>query len=133
MDSPNFVEMVMLFEEVFGTNIPDDTETLSNPRAMVDWLEPLLSNWGPGKQAAALLRKLAKAQQRPELAEGLDRAWRREQIAAVIREIFRHSSPDDSSGSTDPHSSVRAPLKPKPHLRSGGAIADSEPERPEGF
>jgi hypothetical protein len=36
-----------------------------------------------------LLRKLAKGRNNPELAEGLEGTWRREQIAAIIREIFR--------------------------------------------
>ena len=128
METPNqwmaFIEMTTDFEEIFRVGIPDDIETLGSPRAITDWLEPRLSNWGPGKQAAALLRKLAKDQQRPELAEGLDQAWRREQIDAVIRNIFQEPSPDDSSGPSGPHSPVRAPLKPKPHLRSGAATAD---------
>jgi hypothetical protein len=124
----NFIEMMTDFEEIFRVDIPDDIETLDSPCAMREWLEPRLANWGPGKQAAAVLRKLAKDQQRPELADGLDRAWRREQIDAVIRDIFRELSPDDSSGPSDPHSPVRAPLKPKPHLRSGGAAADLERE-----
>jgi len=79
----------MLIEEVFGADIlDDDGEHFGSPREMVDWLEPRLSIQRPSKQAAALLRKLAKAQRRPELAEDLDGTWRPEQIAAVIREIF---------------------------------------------
>jgi hypothetical protein len=53
------------------------------------WLERHLSNQRPNKEAAALLRKLAKAHNNPELAEGLEGTWRREQIAAIVREIFR--------------------------------------------
>jgi transposase-like protein len=56
---------------------------------MVEWLEVHLSNQRPNKQAAALLKKLAKDQDNPELAEGLEGTWRREQIAAIVREIFR--------------------------------------------
>jgi hypothetical protein len=90
MDSLDLVEAVMLVEEVFGTEIPDnDAENFGSPRDMVDWLELHLSNQRPNKQAAALLRKLAKAHDNPQLAEGLEGPWRREQIAAVIREIFR--------------------------------------------
>jgi hypothetical protein len=55
----------------------------------VDWLELHLSNQRPNQAAAVLLRKLAKAQKNPELAEGLEGTWRREQIAAIVREIFR--------------------------------------------
>jgi hypothetical protein len=36
-----------------------------------------------------LLRKLAKAHSDPEWAEGLEGTWRREEISAMVREIFR--------------------------------------------
>jgi hypothetical protein len=89
MDSLDLVEAVMLIEEVFGTEIPEgDAETFSSPREMVDWLEFHLSNQRPSTGAAALLRKLAKAHNNPELAEGLEGTWRREQIAAIVREMF---------------------------------------------
>jgi Phosphopantetheine attachment site len=90
MDSLDLVEAVMLIEEVFGTEIPDnDAENFGSPKEMVDWLELRLSNQRPNKGAAALLRKLAKDHNEPELAEGLEGTWRREQIAAIVREIFR--------------------------------------------
>jgi hypothetical protein len=89
MDSFDLVEAVMLIEEIFGTDIPDsDAENFGSPQEMVDWLELHLSNRRPNKEAAALLRKLAKAHNNPELAEGLEGTWRREQIAAIVREIF---------------------------------------------
>jgi Phosphopantetheine attachment site len=87
MDSLDLVEAVMLIEEVFGTEIPD-AETFGSPREMVDWLELHLSNQRPNKAAGALLRKLAKDHKNPELAEGLEGTWRREQIAAIVREMF---------------------------------------------
>jgi hypothetical protein len=90
MDNLDLVEAVMLIEEVFGTEVPDnDAKNFSGPREMVDWLEPHLSNQRPNKASTVLLRKLAKAQKNPELAEGLEGTWRREQIAAIVREIFR--------------------------------------------
>jgi hypothetical protein len=90
MDSLDDVETVMLVEEIFGTDVPnDDAEQFGSPQEIVDWLEINLSNRRPNKQAVPLLRKLAKTQQRPELAEGSDWTWRREHIAAIIREIFR--------------------------------------------
>jgi len=90
MDSLDLVEAVMLVEEIFGTDVPDGgAENFGSPREMVDWLEPHLSNRRPNKEAAALLRKFAKAHNDPGLAEGLDGTWRREQIAAIVREIFR--------------------------------------------
>ena len=89
-DSLEVVEMVMAFEEVFGTEIPnDDFEHSGSPSEIVDRLERRLSNQRPNKEAKALLRKLAKEQQRPELAEGLEGTWRRDQIAAIIREMLR--------------------------------------------
>jgi hypothetical protein len=90
MDSLDLVEAVMIIEEVLGAEIPDnDGENFGSPREMVDWLELHLSNQRPTKEAAALLRKLAKDHNHPELAEGLEGTWRREQIAAIVRELFR--------------------------------------------
>ena len=90
MNSLELVEAIMLIEELFGTEIPnDDVEEFASPREIVDWLEAHLSNQRPSKQAAALLRKLAKVHNNPELAEHLDGTWRREQIAAIVREVFR--------------------------------------------
>jgi hypothetical protein len=90
VDSLDLVEAVMVIEEVLGTEIPDyDAENFGSPREMVDWLELHLSNQRPNKEACALLRKLAKAHNNPELAEGLEGTWRREQIAAIVRELFR--------------------------------------------
>lgn len=90
MDSLDIVEAVMLIEEVLGTEIPDGvTENFGSPREIVDWLESRLSNRRPNKQAANLLRKLAKTHNNPELSEGLEGTWRREQIAAIVREVFR--------------------------------------------
>jgi hypothetical protein len=90
MDSLDTVEFVMMIEEVFGTDIPDsDAESFCSPREIVDKLEQRFSNSRPNEAAKALLKKLAKDQARPELAEGLDGTWRREQIAAIVREFFR--------------------------------------------
>ena len=90
MDSLDFVEAVMVLEEILGVEIhADDTDQCGSPREMVDLLEHHLANQRPTKKAADLLRALAKSQNSPELAQGLDGVWRREQIAAVIRELFR--------------------------------------------
>jgi acyl carrier protein len=90
MDSLDIVEAVMVIEEIFGTDIPDrDAERLGTAEEIVDWLESQLSNQRPNEQANARLRKLSKAKNSPELAEGLEGTWRREQIAAVVRDIFR--------------------------------------------
>jgi hypothetical protein len=90
MNSLDVVEAVILFEEIFGSELPyNETGHLGNPDDMINWLEAFLSNRRPNRQAVALLRRLAKAHNSPELAEGLDGTWRREQIAAILREIFR--------------------------------------------
>jgi hypothetical protein len=91
MNSLDTVEAVMALEEAFGVELPiDESSDFSNPQRMVDWLELHLLYQRPSKEAAALLRKLAKQHNRPQLAEGLEGTWRREQIDAIVREIFRY-------------------------------------------
>lgn len=90
MDSLDLVKAVILIEEIFGADITNgDAENFGSLCEIVDWLELHLSNRQPNKEAAAFLRKLAKAHNNPELAEGLESKWRREQIAAIVHEIFR--------------------------------------------
>jgi len=90
MNSLDTVEAVMAFEEAFGIELPvHKSKDFGNPPEMVEWLDLHLSNQRPNKEAAALLRKLAKAHNKPELAQGLEGTWRREQIEAIVREIFR--------------------------------------------
>jgi acyl carrier protein len=92
MDSLDTVEMVMAFEEVFEVDMPNAdsaAEGFDNSREIVHWLEARLSNQRPNKAARTLLRKLAEDQLWPELSEALDENWRREQIEALVREIFR--------------------------------------------
>jgi hypothetical protein len=90
MNSLDTVEAVMAFEEAFDVELPvHESGDFGSPQEIVDWLELHLSNQRPNKQAAALLRKLAKDQNNPALAERLEGTWRREQIAAIVREIFR--------------------------------------------
>jgi hypothetical protein len=89
MDSLDFVEAVILIEQIFGGEIPSrDAESFGSSREIVDWLEPRLVNRRPNKEAAVLLRRLAQKYNNPELAEGLNGTWRREQIAAIVRDIF---------------------------------------------
>ena len=90
MHSLDLVELVMAFEEVFDVEIPDNDIADSDSLAeLVDRFERALFNQRPNKAAKALLRKLAKEKQQPELAEGLEGTWRREQVAAIISEILR--------------------------------------------
>jgi len=88
-DSLDVVVAVMALEEVLGVEIPGSVpDGFGGPLEITDWLERHLSNQRPNKAAAELLRRLAKDRGDPELAAGLDKTWRREQIAAVVREIF---------------------------------------------
>lgn len=90
MDSLDLVEIVMVIEEVFGADIPTiDAEKFDSSRGIVDWLDLHLSDKHPNKQAAAVLRGLAKKLNWPKLAQGLEKPWRRDQIAAIIRELLR--------------------------------------------
>jgi hypothetical protein len=85
------LEKIELAEEVFGTDFPVDlTEglTVNNPHEVVDYFVLHLKGWGPNPVAADFLKQLATKRNRPALAQGLHDSWRREQIAAVIQEIF---------------------------------------------
>ena len=88
MDSPDFSEAIILAEEIFGTDFPDNAANFASSRDIVDWFEIRLLGWGPNTEAAALLKELAQSHNNPKLAEGLHGTWRREQIEAVVREIF---------------------------------------------
>ena len=88
MDSLDTVEMVMAIEEVLDIEVPGDPR-FESAREIVDRLEAVLSNRRPNKEAAALLKKIARERQQPELAEGLEGTWSREQIVAIVREWFR--------------------------------------------
>ena len=89
MGSLDTVELVIAIEEAFGLEILGEIGVFNSQTELVDQLEPVFLNRRPNKAAAALLRRIAKARQQPELADGLDGTWRREQIAAVVREIFQ--------------------------------------------
>jgi Phosphopantetheine attachment site len=122
MDSLDSVEAVMALEEVLEIEIPDSAaERFASPSEVVNYLERCLSGQRPGKQAAALIEGLVNSQNNPQLAEGLDGQWRREQISAVVRELFQSQGWGDWLDSSDPDAPVRAPLNPQPHPRSGAA------------
>ena len=88
-DNSALADLLIFVEKIFATHIPDDdAKHLGGPGGAEHWLELHLSNQRPNWHATTLLRKLAEAQQRTELAEGLDETWRREQIGAIIGDIF---------------------------------------------
>ncbi len=88
MDSPDIYEALTLVEIIFGTGLPENDENFASSGNLADWLEIRLLGWGPNAEAAALLKELARSLDNPKLAEGLHGTWRREQIAAVVHEIF---------------------------------------------
>ena len=94
----NEVEKVELAEDLFGTNVPLDM-AFDNPREIVDYLALQLKGWGPNPVAADFLKQLASKRNSPALAQGLHDVWRREQISAVIQEVF--STGDLSAGEDD--------------------------------
>jgi hypothetical protein len=106
------LEKIELAEELFGTDFPVELTvdlTVDNPRQVVDYFVPRLRGWEPNPVAADLLKKLAKKHNSPRLDEGLHDSWRREQISAVIQEVF--STGDLSAGGDD---DALIPVK-KPH------------------
>jgi hypothetical protein len=115
------LEKIELAEEVFGTDFPVDlTEdlTVNNPRDLVDYFVLHLKGWGPNPVAADFFKQLATKHNSPALAQGVHDSWRREQISAVIQEIFDIG--EFSAGGNDgPEIPVRKPRAPK----SGGRAA----------
>jgi hypothetical protein len=115
------LQKIELAELVFGTDFPVDmTEdlTVNSPREMVDYFILHLKGWGPNPFAADFLKQLATKHDSPSLAEGLHDSWRREQISAVLQDIFNIGdlSPGGDDDSVIP---VRKPRSPK----SGGRAA----------
>ncbi len=115
------LEKIELAEGVFGTDFPVDlTEdlTVKNPRQVVDYFVLRLKGWGPTPFAADFLKQLATKHDSPALAQGLHDCWRREQISAVIQEIFNIGDLS-AGGDDDSVIPVRKPHGPK----SGGSAA----------
>ena len=88
LDSLDTVEMVMLMEELFQIAIPDaNAEEFGSFREIVDYLDAALNGKTPNKRADGMLRHLAKTLDWPELIPRKGEPWRRDQIAAIVREI----------------------------------------------
>lgn len=114
------LEKIELAEEVFGTDFPEDL-TMTNPCEVVDYFVLHLKGWGPNPVAADFLKELATKHNSPALAQGLHDSWRREQISAVIQEIFNIG--DLSAGGDD--DSVIPVRKPRGPKSGGRAAAES--------
>lgn len=133
VQSPSFnffneIEKVELAEEVFGTNVPLDM-AFDNPREIVDYLVLQLRGWGPNPFASDFLKQLATKRNSPGLAQGLHDSWRREQIAAVIQEIFNIGDLS-TGGDDDTVIPVRRPRGPK--SGSQGAAQSLDEDHPSG-
>ena len=89
------LDFIMCCESIFDIFIPDeDAEHFGGLPGTEEWLEEHLSNKRPTTEAAEALILLAEVKHRPELGRGLSRPWRREQISALVLDIFReHASP----------------------------------------
>jgi hypothetical protein len=111
------LEKIELAEDLFGTALPVDL-AFDNPRGIVDYLALQLKGWGPKPVAADFLKQLATKRNSPALAQGLHDSWRREQISAVIQEIFNIGDLS-AGGDDDSVIPVRKPRSPK----SGGRAA----------
>jgi hypothetical protein len=132
MNKPEFneLEKIELAEELFGIDFPDGLDvnedlTLNNPREVVDYFELHLRGWGPTPAAADFLKEIARKHNSPALAEGLHGSWRRDQISALIREIF---NTDDRSfgGDDDVVIPVEKPRSPKAGGRAAAQSLDQD-------
>jgi|HubBroStandDraft_2_1064218.scaffolds.fasta_scaffold124442_2 hypothetical protein len=124
LSSIDLVELIMAIEESFEIEIPDqDAEAISGPREIVNWLTVHLAGKAMSDGAVLQLENLARQRRMPHLMQNFNRTWQPEQINAIVREILRVHGMDDWSDPLDPDISVRAPLKPRPHLQSGRASA----------
>lgn len=119
------IEKIELAEDVFGTNVPVDM-AFDNPHEVVDYLVLQLRGWGPSSFASDFLRQLATKRNSPGLAEGLHDSWRREQIVAVVQEIFDIG--DLSAGGDD--DSVIPVRRPRVPTSGSQATAQSLDDNP---
>ena len=126
----NELEKIEIAEYLFGVDFPvevDVTEdlTLNNPREVVDHFSMELKGWGPSPAAADFLKELAKKYDSPALARGLHASWRRDQISAVIREIFNMGNPS-ADGNDDALIPARKPRGPKAGGRAAAKDLDED-------
>jgi hypothetical protein len=118
------LEKIGLAEDLFGTDLPVDL-AFDNPPGLVDYLVLQLRGWGPKPLAADFLKKLAETHDAPALAQGLHDSWRREQISAIIQEIF--NTGDRSAGGDDGAAiPVIKPRSPKPGGRAAAQSLDED-------
>jgi hypothetical protein len=118
------LEKIDLAEHLFGTDLPVDL-AFDNPPELVDYLVLHLRGWGPNPYAAHFLKKLAETHSTPALAQGLHDSWRREQISAIIQEIF--NTGDRSAGGDDGAViPVRKPRSPKSGGRAAAQSLDAD-------
>jgi hypothetical protein len=126
----NELEKIEFVEELFGIDFPDELDvtedlTVNNPREVVDYFELHLRGWGPNPAAATFLKEMSKKHNNPALAEGLHSSWRRDQISAIICEIF--DTGDRSTGGDDDAAiPVKKPRGPKAGGRAAAQSLDED-------
>jgi hypothetical protein len=77
-------------EIVFSVELTKQFRRMKQEHDASAWLTwRKVARWPPVHRFVRHLQRDAAAVQNPELAEGLEGTWRREQIAAIVREIFR--------------------------------------------
>lgn len=119
------LEKIELAEDVFGTDLPVDL-VFDNPRGIVNYLVLQLRGWGPNRVAADFLKRLATKRNNPALAQGLHDSWRRDQISAVIEEIFNVGDLS-AGGDDDAVIPVRKPRAPKAGGLAAARSLDDDP------
>lgn len=118
------LEKIELAEDVFGTDLPVDL-VFDNPREIVNYLALQLRGWGPNRVAADFLKRLATKRNSPALAQGLHNSWRRDQISAVVEELFDISDLS-AGGDDDSVIPVRKPRGPKTGGRAAAQSLDND-------
>jgi hypothetical protein len=89
LDSLDTVEFTLSIEETFGIEFADRVaQQLKAPAMLTEWLCNEIGLTRPNEKAIRLLRKIATAENRPELTRELGR-WHRVQIAAVVTRLLQ--------------------------------------------
>jgi hypothetical protein len=87
------MDHLLTIEEAFDITISDeDTETIQTPRDLIEWLLPRACHRVPKKIAARKLKAISVRENRADLVAESNQPWRREQVAAIVREIIVQES-----------------------------------------
>ena len=88
-----FVEHRLTIEEAFDITISDqDAEAIQTPHDLIEWLLPQVTDLPPNIVAARKLKAMSVRDNRGDLLVKPNEPWRREQVAAIVREIIVQES-----------------------------------------